>query len=259
MPRSDRAAEQAILAALAAYGFQSDGGITRQSERIALYHRALEKLRAAQAVYECACTRREVLAMPPSAIGEHVYARVCRNGIPPDRAARPQRSWRLDVDAAVISFRDRLQGLQRQDLASEVGDFVVRRGDGLYAYQLAVVVDDAEQAVTHIVRGADLLASTARQIHLQGRLQLPTPSYLHVPVAIDARGEKLSKQTLAPPIALDNPLPTLRAAWTFLQQEDARGITTVRDFWSFAARTWSVVRLPPTLALPAPEEAGNRE
>ena len=251
-PRSDRDAERVILAALHAYGFESDAPIVRQSERTALYDLALERLRSAHAVYECACSRREVLAMPPSAIGEHVYARVCRGGIPQDRAARPQRSWRLDVDAAVISFRDRLQGLQRQDLATEVGDFVVRRADGLYAYQLAVVVDDAEQAVTHVVRGADLLVSTARQIYLQRRLQLRSPSYLHVPVAIDALGEKLSKQTLARPIPLDDPLPPLRAAWTFLQQEEPRGIATVRDFWSFAARTWSVRRLPPIPMLPAP-------
>jgi glutamyl-Q tRNA(Asp) synthetase len=254
LPRSDPDAERAILAALSAYGFVSDAPIVRQSTRIAFYDAALTKLRGARAVYECACTRRELLAMPQSASGEHVYARICRNGVTPERAQREQRSWRLDVNSASIAFHDRLQGAQRQDLASEVGDFVVRRADGLYAYQLAVVVDDAEQDITHVVRGADLLVSTARQIYLQQKLGVPTPSYLHVPVAIDARGEKLSKQTRARPLPLDAPLPALRAAWAFLQQHDPGEVASARAFWRFAAREWSVARLPPTRMLAAPAD-----
>ena len=122
--------------------------------------------------------------------GERVYPGTCRDGIPADRRGRAARAWRVRVGDARIDFRDRLQGPQAQDLARDVGDFVVRRADGLFAYQLAVVVDDALQGITHVVRGADLLASTPRQILLQRRLGYPTPSYLHVPIAINARGRK---------------------------------------------------------------------
>jgi glutamyl-Q tRNA(Asp) synthetase len=157
------------------------------------------------------------------------------------------------VGAEPIAYVDRLQGMQRQDLASEVGDFVVRRADGLAAYQLAVVVDDAAQGVTSVVRGADLLASTPRQIHLQHALGLPTPSYLHVPVAIDASGEKLSKQTHARALP-DDPLPALRDAWDFLDQPRLDA-TTVAEFWARAIRAWTPSRLPPVKMLPAPRTA----
>ena len=145
--------------------------------------------------YECACTRRELESAPIGAGGERVYPGTCRNGIPPDRIDRPQRAWRVRVGAARIEVRDRLQGRQTQDLARDVGDFVVKRTDGLHAYQLAVVVDDALQGITDVVRGADLLASTARQVHLQHLLGYPPVTYLHLPIAVDAAGEKLSKQT----------------------------------------------------------------
>ena len=142
----------------------------------------------------------------------------------------------MRVDASRIEFRDRLQGAQAQDLARDVGDFVVRRADGLYAYQLAVVVDDALQGVTHVVRGADLLASTPRQIFLSRRLGYPPLSYLHVPIALNAAGEKLSKQTGAAPLPRD-PLPALLAAWNFLGQALPEGDETphsVAAFWSWA-------------------------
>ena len=151
-----------------------------------------------------------------------------------------------------MSFVDRLQGPQRQRLADEVGDFVVKRADGLFAYQLAVVVDDAAQHVSDVVRGADLLASTPRQIHLAHLLGCPVPTYLHVPVAIDRDGQKLSKQTLAPALP-DDPLPALLAAWRFLDQpsppvapRDAAG------FWRHAIGAWTPARLPPVPMLPAP-------
>ena len=159
----------------------------------------------------------------------------------------------MRVDDAVVGFVDRLQGPQRQDLAREVGDFVVRRSDGLAAYQLAVVVDDAEQRVTHVVRGADLLASTPRQIHVQRALGLATPAYLHVPIAINASGEKLSKQTRARALP-DDPLPALVAAWQFLDQPDGR-FATLADFWAHAFSAWSPARLPPVTMLPAPRMA----
>ena len=161
---------------------------------------------------------------------------------------------RVRVDAAPIEFTDRLQGPQTQDLAADVGDFVVRRSDGLFAYQLAVVVDDAAQGATDIVRGADLLASTPRQIHLQRVLGLPHPTYLHVPIAINAAGEKLSKQTRATPLAAD-PLPTLAAAWRFLDQPQPAGFPrTLADFWAHAVAAWTPARLPPVPMLPAPPD-----
>jgi len=189
--------------------------------------------------------------------GEHVYPGTCSGGGAAARAARRERAWRIRVGNAVVTFDDRLQGPQRQDVAHDVGDFVVRRADGLYAYQLAVVVDDAEQAVTHVVRGADLLASTPRQIHLQRALDLPQPSYLHVPVALDRTGGKLSKQTNAVPLP-DDPLPVLLAAWRFLDQPDfASPPRSVAEFWAHAVRAWTPRRLPPVAMLPAPAVFGG--
>ncbi len=159
----------------------------------------------------------------------------------------------MRTGAARVEFDDRLQGPQAQAcLARDVGDFVVERADGLFAYQLAVVVDDAAQQVTHIVRGADLLSSTPRQIHLQRLLGFPHVSYLHVPVALDAAGEKLSKQTEATALPRD-PLPALVAAWRFLDQPPpAAPARTLDDFWSHALRAWTPRRLPPLAMLPSP-------
>jgi len=252
-PRAVAGAERAILDALARYGFAADGPIVRQSARGMLYAEAIAALDARGLAYPCACTRRELEDAPLSSAGERVYPGTCRNGIPADRASRARHSIRMRVDGAVVEFVDRLQGPQRQDLAREVGDFVVCRADGLAAYQLAVVVDDADQRVTHVVRGADLLASTPRQIRLQRALRVATPSYLHVPVAVNASGEKLSKQTLARALP-DDPLPALVAAWRFLGQPDAAP-ATLGDFWAHAIAAWSPARLPPVKALPAPRMA----
>ena len=153
-----------------------------------------------------------------------------------------------------------MQGPQTQDLARDVGDFAVERADGLFAYQLAVVVDDAWQGVTDVVRGADLLASTARQIYLQRLLGFPTPRYLHVPVAIDASGDKLSKQTQASALP-DDPLPALLATWRFLDQRLPTGTAmpmSVAGFWAWATQTWAPARLPPVAMLPAPRAFGGR-
>jgi glutamyl-Q tRNA(Asp) synthetase len=157
----------------------------------------------------------------------------------------------------VIAFTDRLQGPQQQDLGRDVGDFVVLRADGLFAYQLAVVVDDAAQGVTDIVRGADLLSSTARQIHLQRCLGLATPRYLHVPVAVDGQGNKLSKQTLAQPLPGD-PMPALLAAWAFLDQPNFdRAPLHVVEFWPLAIAAWNPQRLPPVAMLPSPRSIAS--
>jgi len=252
-PRAVPGAEREIVATLMRYGFVHDGPIVRQADRADRYAAALRTLDARGWTYACACTRRDLETAPLSEAGERIYPGTCRNGIAPGRSSNPQRAVRLRVGGESIGYVDRLQGAQRHDLARDVGDFVVQRADGLAAYQLAVVVDDAEQGVTDVVRGADLLASTPRQIHLQRALGLATPSYLHVPIAIDASGEKLSKQTRARALP-DDPLPALLEAWRFLDQPPhAPG--TLGEFWAHAFRAWSPAQLPPVKMLPAPRSA----
>ena len=258
VPRAQRGADAAILATLERYGFAWDGPVARQSERTDLYAAALEQLRTQADVYECGCTRRALDAAVIGPGGERIYPGTCRDGIPADRSGRTEHAFRIKVGDAHIEFRDRLQGTQAQDLARDVGDFVVRRADGLYAYQLAVVVDDALQGVTHVVRGADLLASTPRQMFLQRCLGYPPVSYLHVPVAINAAGEKLSKQTGAPALPQDC-APALVGAWRFLGQDPpdtAGGPASAADFWAWALPRWNPARLPPTAMLPAPWRIG---
>lgn len=251
MQRIAPGAEEAIVAALAQHGFVWDATLTRQSTRTALYDAALERLHARGLVYPCACTRRELEAAPLRD-GERIYPGTCRSGIPAAHAQRAQRSLRVRVPAAPIAFVDRAQGPQSQALQRDVGDFVVKRADGWTAYQLAVVVDDDAQHVTHVVRGADLLSSTPRQIFLQHALDLATPTYLHVPVAIDRHGHKLSKQTEAVPLGGD-PVRALLAAWSFLDQPPPAGAPrTPAEFWTFAARAWMPARIPPVSMLPAP-------
>jgi glutamyl-Q tRNA(Asp) synthetase len=245
-----------IVATLARHGFRWDGDVVRQTQRVARYDTAFAPLRARRSVFACGCTRAELAKAPLGVAGERIYPGTCRDGRL-DAAATPMRTgiaWRLRVDDAVIEFTDRVPGPQRQSLAQDVGDFVVRRSDGLYAYQLAVVVDDADDAITDVVRGADLLASTPRQILLQRLLDLPTPSYLHVPVAINARGDKLSKQTQARAIDGD-PLAALGAAWRFLDQPmPATAPASPAEFWQHAIRAWSPSRIPPVNMLPCPPD-----
>jgi glutamyl-Q tRNA(Asp) synthetase len=250
--RSRPGAESHILATLERHGFEWDGSVSRQSERTALYEEAFAQLRRGDLVFACACTRRELDAAPLGQAGERIYPGTCRNGIPDAGAHRHPHAWRVRVADTVIDHVDRLQGPQQQNLAQDVGDFVILRADGLFAYQLAVVVDDAQQDVTAIVRGADLLMSTPRQIWLQRVLGLPQPSYLHIPVAIDRTGHKLSKQTRAQPLP-SSPLRSLLAAWHFLGQEPpdtSPGDTA--EFWAWATCAWRAGRLPAALTLPAP-------
>jgi glutamyl-Q tRNA(Asp) synthetase len=265
LPRTRAGAETDILDTLQRYGFAWDAPVVRQSARIERYRAALARLVASGDAYPCACTRRELEAAPHGAAGDRVYPGTCRDGIPADRAPRTQRAWRVrvarDTAPAAIEHRDRLQGPQAQDLARDVGDFVVLRADGLFAYQLAVVVDDAEQGITDVVRGADLCASTPRQILLQRRLGFTTPAYLHVPVAVDARGLKLSKQTGARPLPRE-PVPALLAAWRFLEQPELGGAArpaTAAEFWSAAIAAWNPARLPPVAMLPVRAASGMLE
>ncbi len=258
LPRRRPGAEAQILATLERYGFAWDGAVVRQSERIALYDDALARLRGAGLAYPCSCTRRELESAPIGVAGERVYPGTCRNGMPAPQRARGRHAWRVRVGDATLEFSDRLQATRRQVLAREVGDFVVKRADGLFAYQLAVVVDDAEQGITDVVRGADLLTSTPRQVLLQSLLALPTPAYLHIPIAINPAGEKLSKQTGAAPLP-STPVPALLAAWRFLDQmPPPEAPASVAEFWNFARASWQVARLPPVPMLPAPADLTNR-
>ncbi|GAB4469739.1 MAG: hypothetical protein OHK0044_11960 [Burkholderiaceae bacterium] len=192
-PREVPGAAREIVRTLARFGLESDEPVALQSERGALYEEAFERLRAAGVVYACTCSRKDVEALSQAAGRKPgVYPGTCRER-PARTRARP--AWRVRVPDATVAFDDRACGRYAQSLARDVGDFVVRRADGPWAYQLAVVVDDAAQGVTDVVRGADLLDNTPRQIFLQRALRLPTPRYLHVPVVTNERGEKLSKQT----------------------------------------------------------------
>lgn len=249
-PRIVRGAADAILRTLDAYGFEWDGEILYQSRRDDAYAAALERLEHRHALFPCACTRREIADSVLSLQGEPVYPGTCRSG--PARG-RPGRTTRVRVDNLAIAFDDAVQGSFEQKLASEVGDFVVRRADGLFAYQLAVVVDDAEQGITSVVRGADLLASTPRQILLQRLLGAPTPRYLHLPVALNAAGEKLSKQTLARPLESAEAAAQLWNALQFLGQNPPVDLTagSVDELWTWAHANWSADAIPRLRSIPA--------
>jgi glutamyl-Q tRNA(Asp) synthetase len=233
-PRNVAGAAADILRTLESYGLYWDEAVAYQSQRIPLYEAALEQLKAQQVCYPCGCSRKTIAAQQ----GELVYAGTCRNGIlsPTNKPA----AWRLRVSDTPIRFTDRLQGDISQHLATKVGDFVIKRADGVFAYQLAVVVDDAAQGINHIVRGADLLDSTPRQIFLQQRLGLPTPCYLHLPLVVNAQGEKLSKQTLAQAISQQHPVTTLYDALCFLQQHPPMELQhgDLTDLWDWAIAHW---------------------
>ena len=244
-PRNVAGAADAILRTLEAFGFEWDGPVLYQSSRFDAYAEVLERLRRAGLAYGCACSRKEIAdsATRPAIDGGLAYPGTCRAGLPVGREAR---AWRLRVNDAEIAFDDRVQGRIAQHLERDVGDFVLHRADGLFAYQLAVAVDDDFQGISHIVRGADLLASTPRQIWLQRCLGFATPSYAHLPVATNAAGEKLSKQTLARPLATDIAAAELVRALGFLGQAVPAelGDGTVAEVWRRAVAHWSLEAVP---------------
>ena len=221
-PRVQPGAADEILRTLERLGLYWDGEVVFQSRRTALYEQALSRLRE---TYLCGCSRREIAdsAVSLATDGAQVYPGTCRAGLPAGKSAR---ALRIRV-AGTVTLRDRVQGELTQDLEREVGDFVLRRADGQFAYQLAVVVDDAAQGISDVVRGADLLESTPRQIYLQRLLGLPEPRYLHVPVAVDASGDKLSKHTGARPIDERD----LRRALRFLGQPASATLAEAVSAW----------------------------
>ncbi|MFT3805030.1 MAG: tRNA glutamyl-Q(34) synthetase GluQRS [Burkholderiaceae bacterium] len=245
-PREVPGAARSILDTLARHGLHHDGPIVRQSRRHDAYQRAFERLRADGRVYPCACSRKEIgdaliaRGIPPERHHEAVYPGTCRDGLAPGRVAR---AWRLRIAAPglappVIDWVDRNGDVHHEDLGATTGDFVLKRADGLWAYQLAVVVDDAAQGVTDVVRGADLIGSTARQILLQRLLGLPTPRYLHVALVLDEHGDKLSKQTGAAALDDRQPLANLHAAWAHLGLPAFRA-DSLEAFWPQAIERWA--------------------
>jgi glutamyl-Q tRNA(Asp) synthetase len=232
-----------ILKVLEALGMEWDGSVVYQSQRGEAYRAALARLEQKQLIYPCNCSRKEILDSTIRGLEGAVYPGSCRKqrGIGTAPAA-----WRIRTDNEPIEFTDSLQGAVRQQLQQDLGDFVLRRSDGVFAYQLAVVVDDAEQGVTHVVRGEDLLNSTPRQIYLQQLLGYPTPYYFHLPVVLNARGEKLSKQTHAEPINTSTPVWQLIMVLRLLGQIPPPELidADIPSFWKWAIRNWRPERIP---------------
>lgn len=250
-PRTQPGATGSILATLEHCGLEWDGAVEVQSRRKALYKDALDRLRAAGHAYPCGCTRKEIADSALALDGARIYPGTCRHGL---ASGRTERAWRVRTDGATIEVEDRLQGRIAQSLEREVGDFVLFRADGYFAYQLAVVVDDAAQGITDIVRGADLLDSTARQIHLQRLLGLPTPTYLHLPVAVNPAGEKLSKQTEAQAAGPE----AIAAALAFLGHAPPAELRAApaKELVAWGIAHWDSARLPKARAIAAPAPAG---
>ena len=243
-PRCVPGMDRVILQQLATLGLVPDEPPVYQSTREAAYQQALQRLRVDGWVYDCGCTRRDIEAalqaagMPRERHAQAVYPGTCRDGLKGRRA----RAVRMRCSHRGIGPRfdwiDRRLGPMTQDVEQQVGDFVLRRADGLWAYQLAVVVDDAAQQISDVVRGEDLADNTARQILLQRALGLPTPRYLHLPLVRAADGEKLSKQNGARPLALDDPLAALRAAAAVLGLPAIEAAHT-GDWLGSAVRAWA--------------------
>jgi glutamyl-Q tRNA(Asp) synthetase len=240
-PRNMPGAADDILRTLEAFGFEWDGEVAYQSARKNLYQDALENLSAQNLIYPCACSRKEIADSSIIGIEGPVYPGTCRDGM---RDGCGVRAWRLRTNKKFIIINDLHQYSFSQNIAAEVGDFVVQRADRIFTYQLSVVVDDAAQDITHVVRGADLLASTPRQVYLQQLLDLPTPQYLHLPLALNERGEKLSKQTLAGSLDSSNPAATLHAALNFLGQPLPDHALSQSALWDWAKANWSRESIP---------------
>lgn len=253
-PRNSHAARELIPRQLEAFGLAWDGAIVYQSHRKARHREVLVYLIDAGWAFPCGCTRGEVAALAPAGPDGSVYPGTCRGGIPTGKTAR---TVRLRVKDAVVVLADPLQGRVRCDLAAEIGDFVIRRADGLVAYQLAAAVDDADAGFTEVVRGADLLYSTLRQMYLLQRLELASPAYLHLPIAVNARGDKLSKQTHAKPLDMARPGLQLMAALRFLDQQPPVELANCppRDVLEWAVAHWRPERLRGVARRPAPKEA----
>jgi glutamyl-Q tRNA(Asp) synthetase len=231
-----------ILRTLDTFGFEWDGEVLYQSARTEAYAQAIDRIRDQGLLFSCGCSRREIAAIGLPGVDGPVYPGTCRYGLPPGKRAR---SLRLRTDSNPILVRDRIRRELRQNLAREVGDFVLRRADGVHAYQLAVVVDDGFQGISQVVRGADLMSSTPRQVYLLQALQLPVPSYAHLPLIVDSTGRKLSKSHAAAPVDRADPIPALLRAWSLLGQEPFPELpANLPELWSNAHSAWKTSSVP---------------
>lgn len=243
-PREMPGAASHILHTLEAFGFEWDGEVAYQSRRYALYEETLCRLQTAGLVYPCHCSRKDWQAGARRGADGFVYNGRCRH--PGQRPALQgkQPAWRIRVPDRVIGFSDGIVGSYAQNLAGDIGDFVLLRADGYWAYQLAVVADDAEQGVTHIVRGQDLLVSTPRQIYLQQCLGVPTPQYAHLPLLTNAQGQKWSKQTLAPALDLNRREQLLRQVFRYLNLPEAPEADRPAELLDWAVAHWDMGKVP---------------
>ncbi|MCU7904943.1 MAG: tRNA glutamyl-Q(34) synthetase GluQRS [Candidatus Thiodiazotropha sp. (ex Epidulcina cf. delphinae)] len=231
-----------ILHTLEGFGFRWDDEVLYQSRRTDAYDAAVDELTGARLAYPCGCSRKAIGKEAETGVEGPIYPGACRKR-PAD--AGLTHSIRVLTDERVIKVSDAIQGPVKQNLAREIGDFVIRRADGFHAYQLAVVVDDAWQGITHIVRGADLLNSTPRQCYLQQRLGLPRPGYAHLPLAVDGRGRKLSKQHRDAPVDPGRPLDALLQALAFLHQPlPPERPANLDEFWQWSIAHWSLATIP---------------
>jgi glutamyl-Q tRNA(Asp) synthetase len=233
-----------ILRTLDCFGFEWDGLVVRQSDRLGLYEAALERLQRQELVYACTCTRAELARLPRSSDGEAVYPGLCRQGARPS-SLPPALRFLTGATGRETVFQDALQGRLAQDVAARVGDFIVRRRDGYHAYQLAVVVDDAQQGVTEVVRGCDLLDNTPRQMLLQRALGLPTPRYCHLPAVTEFDGSKLSKRDRSVPLDPSRAPEMLYRTLQLLGQAppDELASASLATLWAWAAENWEISRL----------------
>ena len=229
-----------IISSLQCYGFEWDGEIVYQSQRSEYYEQALTRLRNLGLAYPCTCSRKEIAdSSTQQGIEGAIYPGTClHHPIKPNTSI----AWRLKTPAERISFEDRIVGWQQHNIGQDIGDFVIKRADGLFSYQLAVVVDDAMQGITHVVRGADLLQSTTRQIYLQQCMGYCTPTYAHIPLVLNSQGQKLSKQTLASALPLDNILATLVSAFNFLPYlpQPVPSFSSLPALWQWAFTHWQL-------------------
>jgi len=241
-PREKPGAADSILAALELFGLEWDGPVLYQSSRIDDYQEAASSLMTNGVSYPCSCSRREIDELGTPGLQGTIYPGTCRNGCDTTRDAK---AIRVRTNSVKIAFTDLVQGEFKQNLEQDVGDFIIRRADGLYAYQLAVVIDDAFQGITRIVRGSDLLFSTSRQVYLQQLLNMPLVEYIHLPLVMGKDGKKLSKQSSSWPVDRDNPLQTLLRAARFLGQIPNGEIpANLTEFWEWAISNWNRETIP---------------